>query len=79
MSYLEDKIYKHKYIKEGESDCCGVGIYVDVMICSQCNENCDYAPRLCGWCGDREIEDDEDFCSRDCWKGYEWETFRKKD
>tara|TARA_R100000655_G_scaffold109929_1_gene166399 strand:+ start:2524 stop:2772 length:249 start_codon:yes stop_codon:yes gene_type:complete len=81
MSYLEDKIYKHQYIKEGESDCCRAGIYIDVMICSECQDHCDHAPKLCGYCGDElyneESDDSLEFCSDDCWKGYEWETFKK--
>ena len=77
MSYLEQKIYQHQYIKEGESDCCNAGIYIDVMICSACNEHCDPAPKLCGYCGDELYNDDESFCNYDCWKGYEHETFRK--
>jgi predicted amidophosphoribosyltransferase len=77
MSYLEDKIYKHQYIKEGQSDCCNAEIYIDVMICSECQDHCDHAPKLCGYCGDELYDEDDDFCSNDCWKGYEHETFRK--
>jgi len=78
MSYLEDKIYKHQPIQEGESDCCGRPVYADMMICSECKDHCDYAEKLCGYCGDVEVDEDEDFCCDDCWKGYEWETFRKE-
>jgi len=81
MSYKdwkEDKIYQHQYIKEGESDCCRAGIYIDIMICSECNDHCEYANELCGYCGDVEVEEDEQFCCDDCWRGYEAETFREK-
>ena len=81
MSYKdwkEDKIYQHQYIKEGESDCCRAGIYVDIMICSECMDHCEYANELCGYCGDVEVEEDEQFCCDECWRGYEAETFREK-
>jgi predicted nucleic acid-binding Zn ribbon protein len=61
----------------GESNCCGAPVYDDYMMCSDCKEHCDYAPKVCGYCGDIEVEEDEEFCSKDCWKGYEHETFRK--
>ena len=49
--YMHDKIYKHQHIISGESDCCGAGVYEDIMICSDCKDHCDYAPNLCGYCG----------------------------
>lgn len=36
----------------------------------------DYEPTLCGYCGE-ETDDESTFCSENCWKGYEHETFRK--
>ena len=78
MSYQdwkEDKIYKHQPIQEGESDCCGAPVLVDMMLCSVCYDNCDFAPKLCGYCGDVEVEEDEQFCCDDCWRGYASETF----
>jgi len=44
-------------------------------MCAQCNDHCDYANELCGYCGDVEVEEDEQFCCDDCWKGYASETF----
>ena len=76
--YMHDKIYKHQHIISGESDCCGAGVYEDIMICSDCKDHCDYAPNLCGYCGDREVEEDNQFCSDACWRGYEAETFKEK-
>tara|TARA_B100001094_G_scaffold7119_1_gene6350 strand:- start:2931 stop:3209 length:279 start_codon:yes stop_codon:yes gene_type:complete len=75
--YLNEKIIKHQPIQSGESDCCGRPVLADLMLCSECKDHCDYAPKLCGYCGDTEIDEDEDFCCNDCWKGYEHETFRK--
>lgn len=77
MSYLEDKIYKHQHEKSGRSDCCGAPVYEDIVICSQCNDHCEYANELCGYCGDNEVEEGEQFCCDDCWKGYASETFYK--
>jgi hypothetical protein len=74
----DDKMYKHQPIKEGESDCCGAGVYIDIMICSECNDHCDLAEKLCGYCGDVEVDEDEQFCCNDCWNGYKSETFDEK-
>ncbi|QDP63642.1 MAG: hypothetical protein Unbinned3987contig1001_18 [Prokaryotic dsDNA virus sp.] len=67
--------------QSGASNCCGAPVYDDHEICSECKEHCDYAPKLCGYCGeelhDEDPDDSLEFCSDDCWKGYEWETFRK--
>jgi len=76
-NYLEDKICGHHYIKEGASDCCGAGVYVDLMICSECQDHCQYAPEMCRGCGDVEVDKETDglCCSDDCWKLYCSETF----
>lgn len=74
----DDKMQKHQHGKSGRSDCCGESVYDDVLICSACNDHCEYLNELCGYCGDSEVEEDEEFCCDDCWKGYEAETFRDK-
>ncbi len=76
---VKEKTYRIEV--SGESDCCGALIHGNIMTCSDCGENCDYAPKVCGYCGEELHEEEPDnsieFCSNDCWKGYEWETFRK--
>ena len=79
-SYFNDKRYKYQPTQSGESDCCGAPVIDDYVICSECNEHCDYAPELCGYCGDVEVDSEVDggFCCDDCWRGYEAEAFKEK-
>jgi len=79
QEYREDKIHSHRPTESGRSDCCEAPVYGDYLICSDCKEHCDYLPELCGYCGDVEVEEEGEFCSDSCWKGYEHETFRKED
>ena len=77
MSYLEDKIYKHKYQLNGNSECCGAPVYDDILICSDCKDHCYYANAICKFCGDEHPEwEENDFCSNDCWNAYVSETFK---
>jgi len=80
QDYLDDKFHKYQHTISGESDCCGYPVIDDLEICSQCYDSCtdiSKEPIKCGYCGD-EIEDEDDqFCSDDCWRGYKWENFEK--
>jgi|TARA_R100000084_G_C4643077_1_gene144990 hypothetical protein len=73
--YEDDKLYKNRLHTTGESDCCNAPVYGDIMICSDCNDNCEYKPKLCAYCGDVEVDENNIVCCKSCWSGYASETF----
>tara|TARA_R100000655_G_C2908098_1_gene180066 strand:- start:317 stop:571 length:255 start_codon:yes stop_codon:yes gene_type:complete len=80
QDFLDDKFHKYQHTISGESSCCGKPVIDDLGICSDCYEACDDVStenEVCGYCGDVEVDEEGQFCSDDCWKGYKWENFER--